>query len=192
MGRSFRAARQDRAERKGARRLANPHDRAGNQGVPRSSAGRANGGTTCARGRSAAQTGREGSKAVSVRPLLVLLLAVGCATPARPQILTEVDRTREGRSVVDARKDAPQALARAELVRGRAEKAFADGDLPAAQILGEQALAAYLRATLEARLTLAETRLAQAKQSEKQQAERLPQPDSEQQRLAAEAPDPQA
>jgi hypothetical protein len=128
---------------------------------------------------------------VSLRPalLLLLLLAVGCAAPPRPQILSEVDRTRDGRSVVEARKTAPQAYARAELIRKRAEQAYQDGDLPAAQILAEQALAAYLRATLEARLTLAETRLAQAKLLEQQQAERLAQLESEQQRLSAEAAD---
>ena len=118
-----------------------------------------------------------------------LLLAVACASPARPQVMTEVDRTREGRSVVDAQKNAPQAYARAELIRQRAEQAYANDDLPTAQILSEQALAAYLRATLEARVTLAETRLAQAKVSEKQQAERLAQLESEQQRVSAEAAD---
>ena len=42
-------------------------------------------------------------------------LGAGCATPARPQVLTQVDRTREGQAVLDARKNAPQAYARAEL-----------------------------------------------------------------------------
>lgn len=127
---------------------------------------------------------------MSLRALpLTLLLAAACASPARPQIMTEVDRTRDGRSVAEARKSAPQAYARAELLRQRAEQAFADDDLPAAQILSEQALAAYLRATLEARLTLAETRLAQAKLTEKQQAARLAQLEGEQQRISAEAAD---
>jgi hypothetical protein len=126
---------------------------------------------------------------VKPRSLLLLLLAVGCASPARPQVLSEVDRTREGRPVVEARKNAPQAYARAELIRERAEKAYKDADLPGAQILAEQALAAYLRATLEARLTLAETRLAQAKLLEKQQAERLTQLEGEQRRVSAEAAD---
>lgn len=114
---------------------------------------------------------------------------VGCAAPARPQVLNEVDRTREGRSVVEARKTAPQAFARAELIRQRAEQAYQDDDQPAAQILAENALAAYLTATLEARLTLAETRLAQAKLLEKQQSERLGQLEAEEQRLSAEAAD---
>jgi HEPN domain-containing protein len=120
---------------------------------------------------------------------LLLLGAAACATPARPQIMTEVDRTREGQAVVDTRKTAPQAYARAELFRQHAEQAFQEHDLPSAQIWSEQALAAYLRATVEARLTRAENRLAEARVLEKQQTERLAQLDVEQQRLAAEAAD---
>jgi hypothetical protein len=123
------------------------------------------------------------------RALLALLATVACATPARPQVMTQVDRTREGQSVLDARQNAPQAYARAELVKQRAEQAFADGDLASAQILSEQALAAYLRATIEARQTRAEARLAEARLSEKTQTERLAQLDVEQQRLSAEAAD---
>jgi hypothetical protein len=125
------------------------------------------------------------------RPLLglALVLLSGCATPARPQIMAEVAHTREGSAVVDAKKAAPQAYARAELLRQRAEQAYQDGDASSAQILSEQALAAYLRATLEARLTRAENGLAQARVQEKAQAERLAQLDAEQQRLVAEAAD---
>ena len=83
----------------------------------------------------------------------VLLLALGCASPARLQVMGEVERVRQGQAVVDAHQNAPQAYARAELLRQRADRAFNDGDLPGAQILSEQALAAYLRATVEARLT---------------------------------------
>lgn len=128
---------------------------------------------------------------MSGRPLAWLLLfgLTACATPARPQVMSQVDRTREGQAVQDARKNAPQAYARAELLRQRAEQAYRDDDLPSAQILGERALAAYLRATLEARLTRAETRLAEARLLEKTQAERLAQLDVEQQRLSAETAD---
>src|SRR6188768_2317085 len=122
-------------------------------------------------------------------PLLALLSLSACATPARPQIMSQVERTREGQAVQDARKNAPQAYARAELLTQRAEQAYADNDLPGAQILGEQALAAYLRATVEARQTRAEARLAEARLSEKTQSERLAQLEVEQQRLSAEAAD---
>jgi len=131
---------------------------------------------------------------VSIRAWLLVSCSVvscllGCAVPARPRVMTEVDRTREGRAVLDAKLSAPQAYARAELVRKRAEQAYAEGDLPTAQILSEQALAAYLRATVEARLTRAETRLAEAKLLEKKQSERLAQLETEEQRVSAEAAD---
>lgn len=121
--------------------------------------------------------------------LVLLVTAAGCATPARPPIMGEVERTRQGPAVVSASKEAPQAYARAELLRKRAEQAYAGSDLPSAQILSEQALAAYLRATLEARLTRAENRLAEAQALEQKQTQRLAQLDVEQQRLAAEASD---
>ncbi len=120
---------------------------------------------------------------------LLLFAVAGCAVPARPQIMLQIERTRQGQAVLDARTNAPQAFARAELLQQRAEQAYSDKDLPSAQILSEQALAAYLRATIEARLTRAENRLAEARLSEKQQAERLAQLEVEQQRLAAETAD---
>lgn len=130
------------------------------------------------------------SRSLGVTLLLAGLVGLaGCASPARPQVMLEVDRTRQGRAVQDARRTAPQAHARAELLRKRAEQAHADGDLTAAQLLSEQALAAYLRATVEARLTLAEARLAEARVLEQQQAQRLAQLETEQQRLSAETAD---
>jgi hypothetical protein len=122
-------------------------------------------------------------------PVLAVLALVGCATPARPQIMGEVARTREGNAVADAKKTAPQAYARAALFEKRAEQAYENGDGATAQVLSEQALAAYLRATIEARLTRAELGLAEAKVQEKAQAERLAQLEAEQQRVAAEAAD---
>lgn len=119
----------------------------------------------------------------------LLLAALGCAKPARLGVMAEVDRLRQGQAVVDARQSAPQAYARAELLRQRSEQAFADGDATSAQILAEQATAAYLRATLEARLTKAEARLAEAAVLEQKQSERLAQLSAEQQRLSAEAAD---
>jgi hypothetical protein len=120
---------------------------------------------------------------------LAFITLAGCATPARPQIMTELERTRGGKAVQDAKQAAPQAFARAELLRQRADQSYQDGDLPSAEILSEQALGAYLRATLEARLTKAENGLAEARVQEKSQAERLAQLEAEQQRVAAEAAD---
>jgi hypothetical protein len=122
-------------------------------------------------------------------PALALLTLVGCATPARPGVMQEVERTRQGRAVQDAKKTAPQAHARAELFQQRAERAYQEGDLATAQVLAEQALAAYLRATVEARLTRAELGLAEARVQEKANAERLSQLEAELQKVAAEAAD---
>src|SRR6185503_20086948 len=103
MGASLGALGQDRAEREAVGGAADAHHGGRDQVVPRAGAGGANRRAPCAGGRSATQAGREGSKAVS-RWLLsfALLGAAGCATPARPQIMDEVDRTREGKAVVDA------------------------------------------------------------------------------------------
>jgi outer membrane protein OmpA-like peptidoglycan-associated protein len=96
------------------------------------------------------------------RVLCVLFLSVGCASTPRPRVLTELDGTREGPEVTASRTSAPQAFARAEGLRKRAEEAH-ESDMPAtAQILGEQALVAYQRAVVLARLAAAETRKAQA------------------------------
>jgi len=132
-----------------------------------------------------------GCEAVKAALFGVLLVAAssGCARPPRPQVMSEVERTREGPAALDAKQTAPQAYARAEQFRKRAEAAYESDDLASAQIWSEQALAAYLRATVEARLTRAENGLAQARVLEKQQAERLAQLEGEQQRVAAEAAD---
>src|SRR5687768_9897317 len=192
MGHRLRAAGQGGSGRKAPERAADQGHRARDSRLPRPGAGRTNGGAPRARRRSAAPAEREGRvQAMSLRlaPLLLLTTLFGCAAAARPQAMVEVDRTREGQASLDARKTAPQAYARAELLRKRAELAYADGDLTTAQVVSEQALAAYLRATIEARLTRAEARLAEAQLIEKQQSERLAQLDAEQQRLSAETAD---
>jgi len=101
----------------------------------------------------------------------------------------DVDRLREGKAATHARLHAPQAHARAELLRQRAAQAFAEDDLSSAQILSEQALAAYVRATIEARLTVSEARLGEARRAEKAQEQRLAQLEAEQRRLSAETAD---
>lgn len=126
---------------------------------------------------------------MKARLLLLLAALGGCASPSRPPALTEADSVREAPAVVATKTTAPQAFARAELLRQRADEAYAAGDLTAAQILAEQALAAYLRATIEARLTQAEARLAEATAQEQKQAERLAQLTAEQQLVSAEAAD---
>ncbi|MET0792461.1 MAG: hypothetical protein ABW061_13150 [Polyangiaceae bacterium] len=86
--------------------------------------------------------------------------ALACAPTPRPEIMREVDAARASAAVQAAAKSAPQAYADAELRRTHAERAFADDHLASAQILSEQALAAYTRATVQARLARAQASLA--------------------------------
>jgi len=88
-----------------------------------------------------------------------LALAVACAPVPRPTVLEEVDRTRTSAAVKEAESLAPQAYAYAEKLRTDAEKANKDGDRTAAQILAEQALAAYAHATVLSRLAHATERV---------------------------------
>jgi len=89
-----------------------------------------------------------------------LFLIAGCAPMPRPAIMREVDSARASAAVQEAARVAPQAYADAELRRTQAEAAFNEDDQPSAQILSEQALAAYARATVQARRVRAQTTLA--------------------------------
>src|SRR5258706_14034562 len=186
MGRGRRAPGQDGQEREGALRPADENDRARDQGVSRPSADRANGSaqgqgrgsaaparrTTEARAERAeteGQTGAKGGEPVRLRGILIfwgVAALSGCAHAPRPLSMGYMDRARQGPPVGDAPVHAPQAFARAELLRNRAEQAYHDGDLTAAEALSDQAIAAYTRATIEARLAVAETRLAEARLTE--------------------------
>ena len=97
--------------------------------------------------------------AFSLCTLLAVSLAA-CAPTPRPEIMREVDAARASAAVQAAAKSAPQAYADAELRRSQAELAFADDKQASAQILSEQALAAYTRATVQARLARAQAALA--------------------------------
>jgi hypothetical protein len=124
------------------------------------------------------------------RASLVLCAALGayaCAPMPRPAVMHEVDSARASAAVREAAKTAPQAYADAELRRTQAEAAFGDDDQPSAQILSEQALAAYARATVQARLVRAQTTLAD-EQSRLAKATQLQNDlDAQQQRFLLEA-----
>jgi hypothetical protein len=93
--------------------------------------------------------------------LLLSALTLACgAAPPRPRVLTDVDGARTSPAALDAEQRAPQAFAHAEDLRRRAEAAQKD-DPALAQILGEQALAAYERAVVQARLVRAEAQRAE-------------------------------
>jgi hypothetical protein len=96
----------------------------------------------------------------SVCALLSLVGVAACAPTPRPEIMREVDAARASAAVQAAAKNAPQAYADAELRRTQAEQAFTDDKQVSAQILSEQALAAYTRATVQARLARAQSALA--------------------------------
>jgi hypothetical protein len=94
-------------------------------------------------------------------PVLALLL-LGCAAAPRPRVLASLDATEKSPAVAAARAEAPQAFARAAALKREAELAHDAGDAAGAQILGEQALAAYQRAVTLAGVTRAEGRAAAA------------------------------
>ncbi|MEB2312139.1 MAG: hypothetical protein OZ921_18365 [Sorangiineae bacterium] len=94
---------------------------------------------------------------------LALLGALGsCAPTPRPRVLSEADAASRSPAAIQADELAPQAVAQARLLRARAERAFDDDDVAGSQIIGEQAIAAYGRAFVLARLARAERRLAAA------------------------------
>ena len=95
--------------------------------------------------------------------VLVLGFLVGCAETPRPRVLGAVDATRTSPTLSASRPGAPQAYARAEALRRRAEEAHENGQPATAQILGEQALAAYQRTVTLDRLRRAEARAADAR-----------------------------
>lgn len=98
------------------------------------------------------------SRVVSV---LALVALVSCASTPRPQVMKDASSSRSAPAVEQAKRLAPQAHARAELLYKKAEQALDDDDTAGAQILSEQALAAYGRAVLQARLVQAEARRAE-------------------------------
>jgi hypothetical protein len=86
-----------------------------------------------------------------------------------------------------AAKSAPQAYADAELRRGHAEQAFNDDNQASAQILSEQALAAYTRATVQARLARTQAALADEQARLGKATSAQADLDAQQQRFALEA-----
>lgn len=128
-------------------------------------------------------TAGAGFRALLLAPLLAL---AACAPPPRPPVLGDVEQVRAGTAALEAKDLAPAAYAHAEKLRGEAEAAYTAEDLAGAQILGEQALAAYAHAHATARIARADG------QGEKARAElalaqaELAKIDADQVRVAAE------
>ena len=93
----------------------------------------------------------------------VLLLLAACAgqTPP-PRVLGEAAEVRSSPAASQAQKLAPQAYAHAAELERRANAQHAAGDVAGAQILGEQAIAAYEHAVVLARISATVTREAEA------------------------------
>ncbi len=120
-------------------------------------------------------------------PFLAVLAA--CGITPRPRILSQADAVAEGRAAQAAERLAPQAFLHAEQLREKAHAAFADDDLPVAQILSEHAIAAYDHAFVLARLAKAEERRQHAQEDLERAEQALHQLDKQQQLVAAEADD---
>jgi outer membrane protein OmpA-like peptidoglycan-associated protein len=95
-------------------------------------------------------------------PLVLLVGLAGCASAPRPGSLNDARAASTAPAVVQAKAHAPQAFARAEELRRRAEAAYDDGRHADAELLGEHALAAFQRAVIAGRLATVETRAAAA------------------------------
>ncbi|HEX7622516.1 MAG TPA: hypothetical protein VF400_03015, partial [Anaeromyxobacteraceae bacterium] len=126
-----------------------------------------------------------------MRKLVALLaLALGaCAPPPRPAILDEADRTRTTAAAREAEVLAPQAFLAAEKLRKDAARAFDEGDRAGSQILAEQALAAYLHASVLARLAKADDRLVKTAARTEGVSREVAALEEKQRRVAAEADD---
>lgn len=121
--------------------------------------------------------------------LLAAVVASACAAPPRPQVMSEVSAVRGSAAAREAETLAPQAHARAVQLEEQAEAAYSSRDLPRAQILSEQALAAFQHAFVLARLARAEQRRAAAEERGEAALKELADLDEQQQRVAAEARD---
>lgn len=116
-----------------------------------------------------------------------LTLLVACAPPPRPPVLGDVDAVRTGTAALEAKELAPAAYAHAEKLRSDASAAYDAGDLAGAQILGEQALAAYAHAHAVARIARADGLGEKAQADLKAAQAELTKIDAENARVAAEA-----
>jgi hypothetical protein len=121
--------------------------------------------------------------------IFALALTTACAPLPRPTVLAEVDRTRQAAAVKQAAELSPQAYLSAERLRDDAEAAYRKGDRAGAELLGEQALAAYAHADALARLARAERRVEAAGGKLTAEQREFAAIDEQQRRIGAEADD---
>ncbi len=119
----------------------------------------------------------------------VLVLLAGCTHMSRPAVLGDAAQARQSPAATEAAELAPTSFAEAEKIRRDAEAAYDAGDPSGAQILGEQAIAAYSRAFLHARIARATRALDEAKAEEAAASGELTRLHEEQARTGAEVAD---
>lgn len=88
-----------------------------------------------------------------LRALAVVALAAtaGCPHAPRPAVFARVDVARARPDVARTKDDSPQAWAKAEGLRAKAEEALTRGDRASAELFAEEAIAAYAHAAASAR-----------------------------------------
>jgi hypothetical protein len=114
-------------------------------------------------------------------------LLLSCAHAPRPAVMSDVDAAAVGAQARQSADLSPQAYAHAQDLKRRAEQAYDGGDTASAQILSENALAAYSHAFVLARLARAEQALTRAKADLGKAKSELSDLDEKQKRVSAEA-----
>jgi flagellar motor protein MotB len=122
-----------------------------------------------------------------VAAVIAASLAAACAPVPRPNVLGDLQRLQGGAVADEAKTFAPDALARAEKLRGEAEAAFAGGDTAGAELLGERALAAYAHAGALARIARAQATTTEARATLATAQADLASLDADQARVSADA-----
>jgi len=110
---------------------------------------------------------------------------VACAPIPPPDVLRDAELTAVSPAVLLASKVAPVARAHADTLVRDAQRALREGDFAGAQLLGEQAKAAYEVLVAEARLVRAEEQRQRETAAVDGQSKELAALDAENQRIAA-------
>ncbi|MEM6789142.1 MAG: hypothetical protein AAF715_16595 [Myxococcota bacterium] len=110
----------------------------------------------------------------------------GCRPIPPPDVLATIDEVRRAPAAAQAKASAPDVYAEGDRLRREARRAYDDGDVAGAQIIGEQALAAYEEAVAVARGVRAEQRRVAHEAASAEASERLSALEVEHQSVAAE------
>jgi outer membrane protein OmpA-like peptidoglycan-associated protein len=119
---------------------------------------------------------------------LPVLFASSCARPPRPPVMADAERVRAA-TAGQGVELAPEAMAHADKLRRDAEAAYASGDLAGAQIIAEQAIAAYQHTLVLVRLTRATEAANRARLALQSAEQTLAENEGEHKRVSAQADD---